>query len=464
MDLQSEYVNLFLQDVAFRVMLTAEAISWVDGDQVLMYDELLPKMSEGSRAWHDFQRFSKQVQSMFPRAMSMRRQGAVGTVTWTETAPEVGKVLDALRLRRIAKEASKQLLTNGIAALWPVLREEPRADGEDDLRLQVLRGHLEVLWDEDDVGGKPAALMQVTGNFGTNLGAGIRYDIHLWSFYDGTLRIWRNAPQPFALGGTPSETYGLDGETIALPTVAWIDTTQDGYPVGEFKTYLPTAKQQISQALRIMRTSQLHAYPNWAMAGQWEAMDEVGPSTVFRAVDPTAKVTRLEAGDMSQLFTEADRIEDEMRTNLMLPITRSGEIPSGEALMQANASYNAASDDYAEVLGELLTGGARGYLELNRTPVEDLKVTVKPNRELRRLQISMQVREDFKEGIINREMALLELEQFYPTMSSEMIEKWLEEADTVLEPAATSLGADAVASLDTNPAAAAARTERTGSP
>jgi len=143
-------------------------------------------------------------------------------------------------------------------------------------------------------------------------------------------------------------------------------------------------------------------------------------------------VERVQPGDLSPLFEEADRTQDRIRTDLLLPIMTDGQIPSGEALVQANASYNGASDDLARLLGDLLTGGARGYFELLGLELEpSFVVTVKPDRELKRLSIAMQVREDFRAGITNREIAFGELEQFYPNMDTETLDDWLAEANAL---------------------------------
>jgi hypothetical protein len=243
----------------------------------------------------------------------------------------------------------------------------------------------------------------------------------------------------------PDETYPEpgSGETLMMPTVAYGDVSQDGYPVGELKVALPLLKQEVSHTLRLLRTSDAHAFPIWNLVGKYEEPRRIGTNTVFRSNDPSSRAERVQPAELETLFENQDRAMDRIRTDLLLPITKSGEIPSGEALIQANASYNNASEDGAQLVGELLTGAVRGYFQLLGRELErTFVVTVKPDRELKRSTIAMQVREDFRAGIVNREIALNELVEFYPSASTTMIDDWLAEEEDPLPPSSSSSPAD----------------------
>lgn len=435
-DLENLYVRAYLDQVALRVALTSETLSWVDGEPVLIADELVPPFTEGSEAERAFLRYSRQVQSLAPRALRVRRQGAIGTISWSEVPSSYDEILDRLPLRRLARDATKDLLANGIAAAWPLMRQ-PLEGSSAPARplLQRLGGHLELLWREDDVAGDPIGLLQITGSAQTHVGKGLRYDVRIYDFEENALRVWRALRSPTDLAGDPDATYPEDGEQLIMPTVVWTELDQSGYPVGELKQALPLFKQELAEAIRVLRTSDAHSYPIWTLVGNFEEPKRLGPNIVLRAKDASAKAERVAPGDLSPLFAESDRTQDRIRTDLLLPITTSGEIPSGEALIQANASYNGASDDLARLLSDLATGAVRGYFELLELELDaGFVVTVKPDRELKRLSISMQVREDYRVGITNREIALGELEQFYPNMSSETLSDWLDESSAPLPP------------------------------
>ncbi|MFU8868646.1 hypothetical protein [Natronococcus sp.] len=448
-DLENLYVRAFLDQVALRVALTSETLSWVDGEPVLIADELVPPFTEGSEAERAFLRYSRQVQSLAPRALRIRRQGAIGTITWSEVPSSYDEILDRLPLRRLARDATKDLLANGIAAAWPIMRQ-PLEGSAAPARplLQRLGGHLELIWREDDVAGDPIGLLQITGSAATHHGKGLRYDVRVYDFEETALRVWRALRTPTDLGGDPDATYPENGETLIMPTVVWAELDQSGYPVGELKQALPLFKQELAEAIRVLRTSDAHSYPIWTLVGSFEEPKRLGPNIVLRAKSSDARAERVAPGDLSPLFAEGDRTQDRIRTDLLLPITTGGQIPSGEALVQANASYNGASDDLARLLSELMSDAVRGYFELLELDLEPgFLVTVKPDRELKRLTIAMQVREDFRAGLVNHEIALGELEQFYPNMDSAMLARWLEETQTLPEPTAAPSGAFANAEL-----------------
>lgn len=444
-DLTSLYVRGFLEDVKQRVAATSEALSWAEGEPVYRSKDLVPTFTKGSEAEEAFVRYVKQLQNLGPRALRLRRQGAIGSVTWSSVPDETNGLLDALPLRRLARDGYKDVFVNGVAALWPVARRAVGEGAAPRPTIQRLGGHLEILWDEDDVGGTPVGLYQVTGSSATYKGAGLRYDVRIYDFTDGVLRIWRALEAPGFLADDPDEIYPEpgSGQTLLMPTIAYGDVSQDGYPVGELKTALPLLRQEVSHTLRILRTSDAHAYPIWNLVGKYEEPRRIGSNTVFRSNDPSSRAERVQPADLTTLFEDQDRAADRIRTDLLLPITTSGEIPSGEALIQANASYNNASEDGAEIIGELLTGAVRGYFELlgGQLPA-GFVVNVKPDRELKRSTIAMQVREDFRAGIVNREIALNELIDFYPSASTETVEAWLSEDDDPVPPAPPSSPAD----------------------
>ena len=443
-DLQSLYVRGFLEHIRARVGQTSEALSWAEGEPVYDSTELVPTFTKGSEAEEAFKRYVQQLQNLGPRALRLRRQGAVGKVSWSDLPAADSTVLDELPLRRLARDAYKDLFVNGIAAVWPVLRRPVGSDATPVPMLQRLGGHLELLWEEDDVGGTPVGLYQVTGSSATYRGEGLRYDVRIYDFTDGVLRVWRRLASPGNLAEEPDETYPEpgSGETLLMPTVVYGDVSQDGYPVGELKVALPLLKQEVSHTLRLLRTSDAHAFPIWNLVGKYEEPRRIGTNTVFRSNDPSSRAERVQPAELETLFENQDRAMDRIRTDLLLPITQSGDIPSGEALIQANASYNNASEDGAQLVGELLTGAVRGYFQLLGRELErTFVVTVKPDRELKRSTIAMQVREDFRAGIVNREIALNELVEFYPSASTTMIDDWLAEGEDPL-PSSSSSPAD----------------------
>lgn len=449
-DLTTIYVRGFLRGLQDRVRATADALAWYEGDPEYIADQLLPVFTDGSDAESDFIRFSAQTQSPGPLALRLRRQAAISTVTWSKLPPDLNTRLDDAHpmLRRVAQAAAKHLFVNGIAAAWPVIRDRVTSpDGQTDPTpgdssptLQHLGGHLELLWEPDDVGGTPVALLQITGNQATHEGAGVRYDTRIWDFTSGRLMVWLNLAQPWEVGGDPTNTYPQDGGgELVMPTVVYADIDQYGLPVGEGKTAMPFLRQAVSVDMRVLRTSQAHAFPVWALMGKWEVAKRIGANTVLRAREADARAERISSGDLQPLFDEREDLRERVRQQLVLPITGAQSAPSGEAYVQANVAYNSATDELAALVGELMTPAARGYLALqdgktDPTAYADVRVTVKPDRELKRSIIGMQVREDYRVGLVSRRMALGELEAFYPNSGTDELEAWIEAEEDLPPP------------------------------
>lgn len=449
-DLTTIYVRGFLRGLQDRVRATADALAWYEGDPEYIADQLLPAFTEGSDAERDFLRFALQTQSPGPLALRLRRQAAVSTVTWSQVPDDINDRLDALHptLRRVAKAAAKHLFVNGITAVWPVIRERVTAPegqtdptpGDDMPTLQHLGGHLELLWEPDDVGGTPVGLLQITGNQATHEGTGVRYDTRIWDFTSGRLLVWLNIGEPYGVGGDPTHVYPTDGTgDLLMPTVVYSDLDQYGLPVGEGKAAMPMLRQAVAVDMRVLRTSQAHAFPVWALSGRWEEVKRIGANTVLRARDGDARAERVNSGDLQPLFDEREDLRERVRQQLVLPITGAQSAPSGEAYVQANVAYNGATDELATLVGEALTPAVRGYLALqdgttDPTAYADVLITVKPDRELKRSIIGMQVREDYRVGLVSRRMALGELEPFYPNSSTDEVEAWIATEEDLPDP------------------------------
>jgi hypothetical protein len=272
-NLRDEYVRGFLRGLKNRVQATATALSWADGDPLYVDSELIGELPEDGEARAEFIRFARQIQNRGPYALKLRRTAAVGLITWSTVAPKRDALLKGLPRKRLARGVAKDLLVNGVAALWPVIRERVTSEKLGEVgrepTIQRLTGHLEILWDEDDVGGTPSGLLQITGNKATSLGDGPRYDTRIYDFRDGKIRVWSALAEPYAIADEPDETWPKGDGELLMPTVVWNDVDQYGYPVGEFKVNLPTLRQEVAQSMRILRTSQAHAYPIWALAGRW---------------------------------------------------------------------------------------------------------------------------------------------------------------------------------------------------
>lgn len=421
-DLQGAYVRHVLQGVTTRVALAAEALDWADGLQTLDSTELVADLKDevSKAAWN---RLAKQVQGLGPRAVAHKRTAAIGSVSWGGDDPNgIDDRLEDLDLDRLAVTALKRLVAVGIAGVLPHQPESGQP------RLQNMGGHIEPLYSEDDVGGTPAAWLQVLAE-----ADGRKYRLRLYEPSDaeparGTLTEWRGANNPYELGNPPTGRW----EDVLMPTVVMVDTAQDGTPLGELTQALPLLKGEVAQQLRILRAADANSWPKRWMSGDWDVPESETAETVLVATDPASSVGVIEPPKLEGLFALHDRMLDRVRADLKLPISSitTGTFPSGEALDQANAISISTAKELARLVQTLLTGGVRGLCELLGIPRDKAPpVSVEINREQTRRMVTEQARADYAAGLIPRRVAVLTVAQYYPHWSDDEIDEFLAEIE-----------------------------------
>ena len=415
-DVQAAYIQAYLKEIHRRVAEAAIILEWAAGDPDYKLGELLPiPEGKGLEAW---KRLQKQVQTLGPRAVRLKRAGAIGDVNWGGKNPRgIDKKLRTLKLRDLVRYAFTPLLCNGITAGWAYKDE---ATGK--TKLQRLGGYLEPLYDEGDEGGEVVGLMQVQ----TAQGRADRYRVRIYDFQERTIRQWDNLANPGDLG-TP---YDKDWTDAPMPRICIFDKEQSGLPVGEMQAAMNIMRAEVAQQIRTLRNAEGHIFSIIHLAGKYDKVEQLGTNTILRSPDASSKAERLPPGDMEPQFILHDRISERFRGDMNLPIASipSGNWPSGEALTQANIAYLSSCQDYALLLSEWLTDLVQDYAALENvqyTEEEAPLVSVSVNREAMRQIISTQVRDDYKAGIIPKRAAVVAIAPYYPGWSDEEIEKWL---------------------------------------
>lgn len=422
-DLQSAYVRAVLESVTARAERAAETLEWADGQQTLDQNELVAgfKNPDSLKAWR---RLTKQVQGLGPRVIAHKRTSAIGSINWGGDDPNgIDERLQDLDLNRLAVAALKRLTAIGIAGVLPYQPE----DGIP--RLQNMGGHIEPLYDQDDIGGTPTAWLQALAE-----ADGRTYRLRLYepSAEDptrGALNEWRHATRPYEIGTRPANQW----DNVLMPTIVMVDTAQDGTPLGELAQALPLLKGEVAQQLRILRAADSNSNPRRWMIGDWDIPESESAETVFVATDPQSNIGVIDPPQLEGLFTLQDRMLDRLRSDLRLPISsiNTGTFPSGEALDQANAISISTAKEYARLVQALLTGGVGGYCELLNIPRDKApQVSVEINREQTRRMVTEQARLDFKDRLIPKRVAVLTISQYYPHWSDEEIEEFLTKEDT----------------------------------
>lgn len=411
-DLQQAYVRAYLEGIARRVATAGEALDWLSGKPTLDPAELAPGFDTTvpDETLQAFIRLAGTVQTFGPRAVTLRRTGAIGIVNWGGDNKVTDQRLTDLKLEALALRAHKALFATGITAFWTHV-----PPGTTDARLQVLGGYLEPLYDPLDPAGEIVALYQVLPS-----PAGSNYRVRIYDFSEGLVREWENLNRPYNIAAPPTNVY----ENQLAPVVVLADVDQDGFPIGEGVTALPLLKQELSTQLRIIRNSQTHAFGMYAFTGEWQLPTQLGPTQVLLGeVDGT--VQRLAPGELAPLFDEHDRILERLRADLRLPFVAltGGDFPSGEAITQANQAFISACRADAALLSTGLTQAVEDFAAL--AGITPAPVSVEINREALRKQILEDARDDYAAGIISFRMAATAASAYYPTASVDELEEFI---------------------------------------
>jgi len=432
--IQSEYIRYYLNSLYVRAAQAGEALDWLDGQQTLYPDELVPPFDSGSEGETAWLRLKEQVQSFGPRAYRFKRDGAIGDVNWGGRDPkDIDDRLTAIDLRDLATHALKSLMGPGIAAAWayqPGKLEGDKLVASGQPRIQRLGGHVEPLYAEDDGAGDVMALYQVRSNpMGT-------YTIRIYEYSDvpgqGTIYEWRRADEMFAVGKEPSQVL----ENTNVPRFQMATRDQDGYPRGEFLQVLPIIKAELANQLRILRVADAHAWPILYMFGAGIDGSTLGSNRILTSPNAAAQAGRIEAGNMAALFEQQERTLERIRSDLSLPINsiNGGSWPSGEALAQANSVYLSSCRGYAGSIGRMLTEVVADYAELLGIPRDQAPpVSVSINQEHAREALTKQARDDYREGLITFRAAVGAVAPFYPHWSDEEVEAFILQGERPLK-------------------------------
>jgi hypothetical protein len=388
-----------------------DAQRWLLGKLDTIPAELLPPV-EGSEGENALRRIGKQVNSIGPRALSIKRNGTIGDITWGGDDTRTDELIRAAGIEAMAPMLFERLFGYGIAGVIAIDDEERGPT------LARLGGYLEPVLDPFDID-VILGLLQVQAER-TERGV-TKYRIRLWDTTDPdntTLREWEAAD--------PSNVRG-EGEPVdnaPTPRFHVEQTGPDGRPWGEFQQSLPTVKAEWASQVRGDRVEETTAFPLMKIKGDVLGTDKRGPSRVVE-VDLAGDVAYLLPGDLSQMHAHHDRKLERLRDDLSLPGgALGGQTPSGEALREANQKFIASCRAYAMAISRILTDGVADYLALQGvgTPIP---INVDINREFEKGERVTFVLELYREGLIPLDAAVRSISVYVPTWSGAEVEEFI---------------------------------------
>ena len=389
-----------------------ETLNWLLGKLDRVPGELLPP-TEGDEGQQALSRIGRQVNSIGPRVLTTKRNGAIGNINWGGKNARADELLRGLNLEDIANRVFDRLFAFGIAAVAAI---------ETDAGPQLARlgGHIEPVLDPFDID-TVLGLIQVQAERKSD-GHGSHYRVRLWDFSDETptLREWDRI--------TDASTLRDTAEIVPVafaPRFAIMQVGPDGLPLGEFQQSLPTVKAEWASQVRGDRVEESTAFPLMKIKGQVQGSELRGPTRMIEVDLEGGDVAYLLPGDLTQMHSHHDRKLERLREDLSLPGGSLGaSTPSGEALREANQKFIASSRSYATAVQTIISGGAADYLSLNGVN-EDIPVSVDINREYEKAQRIESVIELHQAGLLPLDAAVRSVSVYLPEWSDEMVEAFI---------------------------------------
>lgn len=371
------------------------------------------------------QRIRRLVACPGPRILRERLNGTVRDVQWGTSqngrlrqVQDLDDQLAALKLPQLAARGFEQALNTGMVAFWA--HQGPRGP-----LLTRLSGYLEPLPSEegdiDGVGG----LLQTWQSDRNG------WTVRIYDFEERKLREWLKCSSVTSAFGTrPSSETELD----SVPHVGITYMDAFGLPIGEMVQGTPLIRAEMAAHFNVHRLREQFGFPVPVFKGTAEVPPGWGigqPVRVPGDGDFSFAVPQIEAA-----FTAHDRARAELRDTFSLPYGILGEgTPSGEALAQANARFNAANRYYGRVIGEVLAAAVRDYTQLvgiQDAPEAQLIGNAIGEAEAR-WDMAIKINEA---GLASLEACARAVQDALPGWGDDELEAWLQEQQGSSGPAA----------------------------
>jgi len=331
--------------------------------------DILPTWRPGSPRRDAWQRALKKVASDGKKIVSARIDGAIGTITWSDTTPTGETILTNLDVPRLARLIASDYISHGITALLPYTDEAGTP------RLDRLTGMLEPYT-------HPNNTNLITGLYRTqnylDRHGKLRWLTEVYDFDDqpdelATHRYWRNIAHPTAIGGPPDEEMVGPRPVYALDTL-----DSDGRPVGQLEAAQPIMLGLYATELMLATTEELASYPMLKVKGQSTSIEAIGPAEVI-GVEVDGDAEWMKPDTLDALRVRRMEKREALREACFLPAGSLGtDTPSGEALREANRLPMQMNTATAKAVSGVLTRGVSEYLAMQNAG--EVVIEVQPDQ------------------------------------------------------------------------------------
>lgn len=399
-----------------RAALRADAERWGSNQLEFLPEDILPKINENMR--DTVLRLAKMAQSIGPRIVETIRFGTLGNVNWGGKSVEVDPLLEALDLDQLASDILESGLYSGLFE-GIVRRSDVGA-----LLIEPLLGFTEPIRDRDNPTeniGYVHAWLDATSDSS-------KWVVRVYDFTIQTLYEQSGLPEPHkfdihqAERIEPSLEYP---EGAPMPRFTQIGKGRHNKPLGHIAKILPLIRSDWASQVRGDRAEEATAFPQLVTRGQVSRGDgQRSPSHVIE-VEENGDAHFLEPGNLGQIHAHHDRKLQRVREDGFMPGGFLGsQVPSGEALREANAKYIAFCRLLAKRLSRIMTQLVQDYARALGFETE-VMVSVQVNREFEMQAEIERIVTLLDARLLDFAAAVRAISVYVPNWSSEEVEAFI---------------------------------------
>lgn len=188
-----------------------------------------------------------------------------------------------------------------------------------------------------------------------------------------THRVWRALSDPTHVGGKPD----LEFASIARPRYMLAGVTQSGMPVSPMLANMGRVMGLYATELRLAASEEMSAFPMFKTKGRAD-FDAIGPAEVI-AVSEGGDAEWMDPGKLEELREQVRLRRDQVREAFNLPggaLGAGAQVPSGEALQEANRGFMQGTRSTADGLSGLMSDGVTDYLALLGVAGVDVEIPI----------------------------------------------------------------------------------------
>lgn len=393
----------------------AEAYELAVGNFRLVNNGKVLPLGTDLESKEEFERISNLVSSLGPKVLTKKLDGIVGNIGIRASDKLKSIIENDYFINDMAEKVARDLVVKGSAAL------AIGTDFDGEPYIYRLGGFIARLPNDADID-RSNGVIQITQDDMWN------WDVRI--FEGSTVRHWTGLRRLSQLDiDNPHNEY--ENQLDEIVYYGEYHSDDNNVAKGEIEQVSSVLKGIMAVEARIHRISEIFGYPKAVISGNILDVDNSPTSAIV--VSEGGKVQYLTPAEFGPLLSQKRDLMSQLNEIATLPngFIGQGNQPSGEAIREANISYNNSLERYAGVVSRLLTNGFWALAKALRIEDGDVEVTVTPNRvENHEADINLAV-ELLGKGLLTTEYVVNVIRRKYSGISQEMIDEIIQQYEQV---------------------------------